>query len=500
MRILGRTLAAGAVIVALAGAASAAPVTVSFVLTGDISEMEGTGERGGFARLATIVNQERAAGHAYLIHAGDTFSPSLLAGFDRGEHIVDLLNQMRVDVFVPGNHEFDFGPEIFRERLAEIAFPVVSTNIFDADGQRPANTVEDLWIEVEGIRIAFYGLTTEETSVISSPGPLFRFENSLQTGVAKAAELRAAGADIVVALAHMPMAVDLALFRAGAADLILSGHDEHLLTYFDGRVALAESGSQGEWAVITRLTIDKTVAGDGTTTVTWYPAFDIIDTATVAPDPTIAAAVAGFSERLEAELNVPIGTAGTAIDSRRAAVLGGESTMGNLIADAMRAAVGAEIAIVNGGAIRGDRLYPAGTVLTRLDVLTELPFDNRTLKLEVTGAQLLAALENAFSILKQGAGRFPQVSGMIVEVNSFAPAGARILSVRIGGQPLDQRRVYSLAVNEFMAAGGDSYTVFSAVPRLIDLTSAQLTTSQVIDFIAAAGTVSPAVEGRIVMY
>ena len=90
-----------------------------------------------------------------------------------------------------------------------------------------------------------------------------------------------------------------------------------------------------------------------------------------------------------------------------------------------RDAVGADVAIVTGGAIRGDRLYPAGTVLTRRDVLTELPFDNRTLKLEVTGAQLLAAMENAVSLLKQGAGRFPQISGMVVEVNSFAPAGAR---------------------------------------------------------------------------
>ena len=80
MGILGRTLAAGAIVAALAGAASAAPVTISFVLTGDISEMEGTGERGGFARLATIVNQERAAGHAYLIHACETFSPSPVAG------------------------------------------------------------------------------------------------------------------------------------------------------------------------------------------------------------------------------------------------------------------------------------------------------------------------------------------------------------------------------------------------------------------------------------
>ncbi|MCC6736012.1 MAG: bifunctional metallophosphatase/5'-nucleotidase [Bauldia sp.] len=485
---------------ATTGGTLAEPVTVTFVETGDISEMAGIGDRGGFARLATIINAERAAGHAFLIHTGNTFSPSLLAGFDGGAHIVDLLNQLRVDVFVPGNHEFDFGPEDFRARLAEITFPVVSTNIFDADGARPLHTVPEHWLEVEGIRIAFYGLTTEETPVISSPGPLYRFDGTLQTGIAKAAELRAAGADIVVALAHTPMAVDLALFRAGAADLILSGHDEHLLTWFDGRVALAESGAQGEWAVVTRLTIDKTTAADGTTSVTWYPAFEIIDTATIAPDPIIAAAVAAYSSRLDAELNVPIGTAGTPIDSRRAAVLGGEATMGNLIADAMRAAVGADVAIVNGGAIRGDVLYPAGTVLTRRDVLTELPFDNRTLKLEVTGAQLLAALENAFSQLKQGAGRFPQVSGMVVEVNSFAPAGSRIVSIRVGNQPLDQRRTYTLAVNDFMAAGGDGYSVLTGTARQIDLNSAQLTTGQVIDFIAAAGTVSPAVEGRIVIY
>src|SRR5690606_16516959 len=122
-------------------------------------------------------------------------------------------NQIGIDVFTPGNAEFDFGPDVFRERIAEANFPVLSSNVLEADGTVPANMVQDHWLEIDGIRIAFYGLTTEATPVISSPGADFTFAATVTTAVAKAAELRAAGADFVVALAHTPMAIDLTLFR-----------------------------------------------------------------------------------------------------------------------------------------------------------------------------------------------------------------------------------------------------------------------------------------------
>jgi len=496
-RLFKAAFLATALSLPLAGQALAAEVRITFVQTNDIDQMEGAGDRGGFARLATVLEEARAAGPTIFVHSGDTISPSLLSGIDRGAHIMDFLNRLDVDVMVPGNHEFDFGLDIFRERIAEANFPIVATNLFEADGTHPANTVQDVWMEVEGIRIAFYGLTTEDTPIVSSPGNLV-FGNSVETGVAKAEELRAAGADIVVAVVHTPMAVDMALARAGAADLILSGHDEYLMAFFDGRVAVTESGAQAERVVTTTLVIDKTEA-NGTTTVTWYPVFNVIDTLDVEPNAEIAAVVADYNVQLDEALGAIIGTTTTPLDSRRAVVRGEEAAIGNLIADAMRASVEADVAITNAGGIRADREYTAGTALTGRDIFAELPFGNKTVKLELTGMQLREALENGFSQIEAGAGRFPQVSGLVVEVNAGAAPGSRVVSVTVGGEPLDEARTYTVATNDFMATGGDGYTAFVGATQIITPVDAVLMASQVINFIELMGTVSPAVGGRIVL-
>lgn len=483
---------------AFAGPALAETVTLTFVQTNDIDRMEEEDGRGGFARLAAVVKAERAkGGPVFFVHSGDTLSPSLLSGIDHGAHIIDILNHMNVDVMVPGNHEFDFGPEVFRERLAEAKFPIVSSNILEADGTAPKNTVDTRMVDVEGLKVGFYGLTTEDTPVVSSPGDI-TFAPSVEVGIARAAALREAGADFVVAVVHTPIDVDFGLVRAGAADLILSGHDEHLLTFFNGKVALTESESQANFAVVTEITVNREEK-DGKVSLDWWPGFRIVDTATVQPDPEIAALVDGYNGKLDAELKVEIGTTTTPLDSRRATVRGQEAAIGNLVADAIRAAVGADVAITNGGGIRADREYPAGTKLTRGDIFAELPFGNKTVKLEVTGADIRAALENGFSQIETGAGRFPQVSGLSVVINPGRPAGQRIVSVMAGGAPLDDAKTYTLATNDYMAGGGDGYTAFKAGKPLIDPIDATLMASQVIDYVAQAGTIAPAPEGRIVM-
>ena len=372
-----------------------------------------------------------------------------------------------------------------------------TSNVREKDGSQPAHTSDTLIVDVEGIKLGFYGLTTENTVTVSSPGDI-TFAPSVETAKARAKELRDQGADFVVAVVHTPLTVDLALLRAGVADLILSGHDEILVTIFDGKTALTESQSQGNFAVVSEITIDKTEK-DGKVSVAWWPSFTIVDTATMEPDPEIAALVKSYQDKLGDELKVTIGTTETPLDSRRDTVRGQEAAIGNLIADAVRQAVGAEVAIVNSGAIRGDRQYDAGTQLLRGDVLAELPFGNRTVKLEVTGKDLRAALENGFSMAENRAGRFPQVAGMTVEVDLTKPAGERLVTVLVGGSPLDAARTYTLATNEFLAAGGDGYTMLKDAKALINPIDAQLVASQVIDQIAAKGTIAPRVEGRIVV-
>ena len=489
-------LATAALAAMLASTALAETVTLRFVQTNDIDRIDASKDgRGGFAKVASVVKAERAKGPTFFVHSGDTISPSLLSGIDKGAHIIDILNHMDVDVMVPGNHEFDFGPEVFHDRIGEIRFPVVNSSIREADGSQPANTVDEKVVEIEGIKVGFYGLTTEDTPVLSTTGDM-KFASTPDTGRAKAKALRDAGADFVVAVVHTPLAVDMLLVRDKSADLVLSGHDEHLLTYYDGKTALTESYSQGDYVVVTEVAIDKTEK-DGKTSVSWHPTFEVIDTADVEPDAAVNEVVKGYTDKLDAELKVEIGTTETALDSRRATVRGEEAAIGNLIADAIREAVGADIGIANGGGIRADKEYDAGATLTRGDILSELPFGNVTVKLELTGKQVREAMENGFSQVREVAGRFPQVSGMTVEADLRQPPGERVTSIMVGGEPLDDSKVYTVATNDYMAGGGDGYKSFVGAKNLIDAAGAQLMATQVIDYIAGKKSVSPKTEGRI---
>jgi 2',3'-cyclic-nucleotide 2'-phosphodiesterase (5'-nucleotidase family) len=289
---------------------------------------------------------------------------------------------------------------------------------------------------------------------------------------------------------------DRALVDSHVFDLLLSGDDHTLDIHYDGRSALAESMTEADYVTAVDLTIDVQEK-NGKRSITWWPNFRIIDTATVTPDAETQAEVDKYNSQLSKELDVVIGTATTPLDSRKASVRSAETAIGNLIADATRAATGADVAITNGGGIRGNKEYPAGTQLTRRDIFTELPFGNKTVKLEVTGAAIWAALENGFSEVENGAGRFPQVSGLAVEADFKQPKGSRVLSVTIGGKPLDRAASYTLATNDYMQGGGDGYVMFKSAKVLVDALAGKLLASDVMDYIAARKEVAPAIEGRI---
>jgi 5'-nucleotidase / UDP-sugar diphosphatase len=238
---------------------------------------------------------------------------------------------------------------------------------------------------------------------------------------------------------------------------------------------------------------------DGKRTVKWEPKFRFIDTADVTPDPETMKVVEGYQAELDKELNVVIGKTEGPLDSRRNIVRTQEAAIGNLIADAMIEAVGAEIAIFGGGGIRADKEYPAGGDITRRDILTELPFGNVTVLVEVTGQQVWDALENGFSKIEDGAGRFPQVGGMKVVADKSKPAGSRVVSVEIGGKPLDPKAIYKLATNDYMLEGGDGYTSFKGGKVTVDARGGKLIANDVMVMVKKHGTVKAKVEGRIVL-
>jgi len=495
------TLAAvvGSALVSTVIPAVADTVKITVLGVGDIYNFEGGKVRGGFARLNAVAKAERAANpNTLYVFDGDMFSPSLLSGLDKGKNTVELTNLVPFDLAVPGNHEFDFGQAEFLARLKEAKYPFAAINLTDAAGKPVPGVSTDVVIkDMAGVNVALVPVAEDETPEVSSPGD-WKFGPTQSMAIDAAKKARGDGADIVIGVVQAAHNIDDALLKSHAFDVIVSGDDHDYRTWYDGVTAYVETSTEANFLDPVDLTVTVTPAsGDAKRSVTWTPSFRFVDTATVTPDAETQAVVDKLKGELSTQLDVTVGTSQSELDSRRNIVRSQESAVGDLVADAMRAETGADIAITNGGGIRGDKVYPAGTVLTRRDILTELPFGNVTVMTELTGKAILDALENGFSQVENGAGRFPQVSGMVVTADLAKPVGSRVLAVTVGGQQLDPAKTYKLATNDFMLNGGDGYTAFETGTVMIGPKSGHLMASDVIDFIQKAGSVDAKIDGRI---
>ncbi|MCB1884995.1 MAG: 5'-nucleotidase C-terminal domain-containing protein [Geminicoccaceae bacterium] len=495
-------LAVSALALLAATPALAEPATITFLHVNDVYEIApDPDEGGGFAPLMTLLKGERAKNpNTITTFGGDLISPSILSGLTKGAQMVDLLNAVGVDVAVLGNHEFDFGPEVADERVVASQFPWLAANVVDGKtGEPAAGTAGTRLVTMGGYKVGFVGLLTPETEELSSPGPAISILDPIETAAKSVARLKERGADFVVALTHMPLAEDRRLLReVEDVDLVLGGHDHDPITWYESDGLIVKAGHDAHYLAALDVTLDR-VEGDDGPEIVWHPAWRYEATKGVAPDPEVGKTVAGYQEKLDEELATPVGETLVELDTRRGTVRGKESNFGDFIADAIRNATGAEVAIMNGGGIRGDRTYAPGTVLTRKEILGELPFGNVTVLIELKGADLRAALENGVSQVEEAAGRFPQVSGMSYSYDPKKPAGQRIVEVRVGGQPLDPTRAYKVATNDYIQGGGDGYTALTAGKPLIDASGGTLMATTVMNYATAqGGKIAPAVEGRIV--
>ena len=474
---------------------------ITFVLTNDIYQMGDKAmpdgkRRGGFARLAAVLKAERAkGGHVVFAHGGDTLSPSLMSGIDQGAHIVNITNMLKPDIFVPGNHEFDFGKETFLKRMAETNFPLFAANMTGPDGRLLPGFKDRDIVTLDGIRIGLTGAAHDGTPRMSNSGDL-KFAPTVKTVQTHAEALRNDGVDFVVAVIHADRAQGADLVETHAVDLVLTGHNHDLFIGFDGRNAMVESSYDAHYVTMIDVNIEVKQQGNRRE-IEWWPQFRVVDTATVTPDAEIAAVVAGYQQELDRQMNVPLATTTVALDSRNATVRGREAAIGNLIADAMRERTRADVAIMNGGGIRSGAIYEPGTSISRRDVLAELPFGNHLVTVELKGSELRQSIENGLSRLPGAAGRFPQVSGLKIEFNPRQPAGSRVQSIAVGGAPLDAEKTYRVATNDFMARGGDGYTAFAAASPLVPLEDTPLLANEVMIYLGEIGSIRTGVEGRL---
>jgi 5'-nucleotidase/UDP-sugar diphosphatase len=497
MTDISRICASAAVLMMFAASPSGAEtVKITLLGVGDVYNFEGGKKRGGLARLNAVAAAERAANpNTLYLFDGDLLSPSLLSGFDKGENMIELTNIVPFDLAVPGNHEYDFGPEVFAAMMKKSKYPWAAINITQADGKPVEGLGGVMMKEVGGVKLALIPVAQDTSPQVASTGDL-KFGPTADSAIEAAKQARKDGAEIVVGVVQAPHSDDQKMFASKAFDVILSGDDHDLVVQYNGITAYVDTSTEANHLVPIDLTVNIEEK-DGKRTVKWEPNFRFIDTATVQPHAETQAKVDAYKAELDKELNVVIGKTEGPLDSRRNIVRTQEAAIGNLIADAMLEAVGAEIAITNGGGIRADKEYAAGSDITRRDVLTELPFGNVTVLTEVAGQQVWDALENGFSKIEDGAGRFPQVAGMKVVADKSKAPGSRVVSVEIGGKPLDPKATYKLATNDYMLDGGDGYTALKGGKVVVDARGGKLIANDVMVLIKKVGTVTAKVEGRI---
>ena len=466
-------------------------------------KLPGTNERrGNIACLAEHAKTLRMEKPSLLVASGDMIQGDNWANFFQGKYVIDLMNQMRFDAMSVGNHEFDYGTEILKERIREANFPVLGSNVLGMETFVQPYVIR----EIEGIRIALIGIITEDTPVTTNPKNVagLTFASPAETLPSLISKLRKE-VDVIVVLSHIGFNADRQLAAAVSdIDVIIGGHshtrvDKPVLI---GKTVVVQDYEHGKTLGVLDLTIS-----DGKVISTSGYLIDIKPDS-MPKDKAIADKVSVYQARVDAVMQDTVGETKTDLDGVN--VRKTETNLGNFIADVIKEAAGAEGAIINGGTIR--KGASRGTLKVS-DIYSIVPFDNYIVAIRLKGKQIRDTLEHGVSAIADDAGRFPQISGIRFTFQPSKKTGSRVSDIFIGNTPLDLEKEYTIATNDFLAAGGDGFHAFGEAVRssrdyavvggamkgenLMYSNAGKWLRDVVIDRIRVAGTIAPTLEGRI---
>lgn len=406
-----------------------------------------------------------------LLDAGDALSGKPLANIQHGQLAARMLELLKYDAIAVGNHDFDFG----MPRLVELTFRYqlnfIAANIHKKeDGSRlfPPYIIKDY----NGLKVGVFGLSTPETPIKTNPQNVASLDFGQPADLENlardmAAELRREGADLVIALTHLgttplnkPNAQDIARAAPGI-DLIIDGHSHSEVAGLkEGETLIVSTGAY--FHNIGRVDVSRDARGKFILAPRLIPAEEVKQ---IAPDQQLDALGGTLAAELDRELGQVVTTLPFALEGDQTITRLYSTNLGRIICAALKRATGADAAIINSGSIRTG--LPAGEV-TGKQLLEVLPFENYVLTVHLSGAQIIEAVNNGLS--QPGQGGFPQFYGMTVTAIELknkenqeedASTGGRVDIIEIGGRQLDPQAEYSIAINDFLYAGGDGYHMFS---------------------------------------
>jgi 2',3'-cyclic-nucleotide 2'-phosphodiesterase/3'-nucleotidase len=429
-------------------------------LEGRVLAGPGAVEVGGIARIGALVDSVRwrNPGAVVLLDVGDLMQGTLISNLYSGRPVIETFNLMRYDAAVLGNHELDWGQEVLQQRIAEARFPFLSANTVEEDsGTIPRWLEPSVLFERGDLKVGVVGLSPPDMRSIVKVSHLegLEFREPEDCARREVGHLLGQGAQVIVLAAHVGVdrseeggwigpALDLAR-NVDSVELVFSGHSHSLLDTIIGGCPVVQARCCGQALALAEIVYDTysdTVVARSAHVVTRLDG---------TKNPSLDSLVAHYRADVDEQ--------GTRVVARLAQPLSrlpseaGESALGDLIADAQRAATGADVALMNPGGIRAD--LPEGETTWEM-LYTVQPFGNTLVLLKLTGAQLHQALEQGVS----RSGRAVQVSGVTFTLNPDAEAGARVRQVALEkGDALVAEDVYSVVVNDFMYGGGDRFAV-----------------------------------------
>jgi 5'-nucleotidase len=447
---------------------------------------------GGLARVATIKRQLAADGRSpFLVLAGDFLSPSVASSVFRGAQMIAALNAAGLDLATLGNHEFDFGDDVLIERMKEARWQWVVANVIDTRTGQPLGDAAPYVVKSFGaLKVGFLGLCLNTSEISNDKLTHTRLRDPLEAAAEYVPRMKRDGATVIVAVTHLAFATDRALVeRIPDVDLVIGGHEHYVITSTVNRALISKAGTDARW--VARIDVNRRAEG---ALERFYELLPV--TGAIADEPDTAAVVASYESRLGTELEVVVGSTTTPLDAVSVRLRSSERNVGNFVADAVRAEARADVAIINSGSIRGDRVYPAGPI-TRRTILSLHPLGNVICTVRVPGSVIVAALRNGVARFPATAGAFPQVSGVTFTIDPAAPRDARVADVRVNGEPLDPARRYVVAIPDYIFKGGDGYTMFADGEVLVAPEAGNLIVTAMAKYLAAKQEISPVVEGRI---
>ncbi len=435
----------------------------------------------GYSKLSTLAKMGRSITNKnLLLDAGDVSHGTLLTNIFEGETVGVLLDMVGYDAVAPGNHDFNYG----KERLIEAAklaeqysnIRVLSANVLDENKQMVFQPYQLYYFD--GFTVGVIGATTPDTETKTHPknvqGLTFMSDEVVYGAQDLVDEVKAQ-ADYVILLAHVGLDEDgsygvtskMIAENIKGIDLIVDGHShtelEHGMRV--GNTLIVQAGEYMENIGVVEISVRGLKAvGEQALLI---PASEVLDPSTselaravgvteVPDDPEVNTYIAMQKQVLAKLTSEVVGYTPIRLDGERDNVRTKPTNLGNMVAAAMVDATGADVALTNGGGIRAS--IPAGDV-TRGDIITVLPFNNTVMVVEVTGQDIYDALEWGYSRLPESNGGFPQTANMTIIYSRFSEPGNRIKRVLVNGKSIDRNATFKLATNDFMAAGGDGYTM-----------------------------------------